>query len=173
MARQEWSWTPHQLDKLNKVQNIISELQDYVPLTLRQIYYQMVSKGYIGNKKSQYDMLSGLLKWARIDGYVDWDNIEDRVRAFHYLQGFSGKKHYINHELHYFLNDYTRDLLQTQDKYIEIWVEKDALSSIFTRVAKQYTASVVTCRGYSSVSFLHDFQERATNDGRESYSIGK
>jgi len=158
--RREWHWTPYQLDKLNKVLEILNELKDYKPLTLRQIYYQLVGKGFIENKVSQYGMLSNLLKWARIDGYINWDDIEDRVRAFHDLRGWNDEYHFIKQELSKFLYGYRRDLLQSQNKYLEIWIEKDALSSLFTRVASPYTIPVVVCRGFSSVSFLHEFTQR-------------
>lgn len=119
-----------------------------------------MGKGYIENKVSQYTMLSNLLKWARIDGYIAWEDIEDRVRAFHDLTGWENSENFIQAHLRNFLRGYTRNLLQTQDKYIEIWIEKDALSSIFTRVAEPYTVPVVVCRGFSSVSFLNDFRVR-------------
>ncbi len=160
MARRTWSWTDKQLDKLNKVQDILKEFEDYKPLTLRQVYYQLVGKGFIENKVSQYGMLSNLLKWARIDEYIPWEDIEDRVRAYHDLTGWIDKERFIDQELDNFLTEYRRDLLQTQDKYIEIWIEKDALSSIFTRIAGPHTIPVVVCRGFSSVSFLNDFRER-------------
>jgi len=160
MPRREWKWTKHQLDKLIKVQAILKELEDYKPLTLRQVYYQLVGKGYIENKVSQYNMLSNLLKWARIDGYIAWVDIEDRVRAFHNGTGWDNRQHFIEEELQAFLTGYRRDLLQSQDKYIEVWIEKDALSSIFTRVAMPYCISTVVCRGFSSVSFLNDFKSR-------------
>lgn len=163
MARRVFTWTGKQLDKLNKVTEILTELSDYKPLTLRQIYYQLVGKGYIENKVSQYTMLSNLLKWARIDGYIAWEDIEDRVRAFHDLTGWENSENFIQAHLRNFLRGYTRNLLQTQDKYIEIWIEKDALSSIFTRVAEPYTVPVVVCRGFSSVSFLNDFRVRLNN----------
>ncbi|NOG42921.1 MAG: hypothetical protein HND38_15685 [Planctomycetes bacterium] len=83
MARREWKWTEKQFDKLNKAIQILDELADYKPLTLRQIYYQFVSKGYIENKVSEYTMLSQCLKWARINGYISWDDMEDRTE-----QGF-------------------------------------------------------------------------------------
>ena len=79
-----WVWTSHQLGKMEKVKTILEELKDYKPLTLRQVYYQLVSKGFIENKKSEYGMLSNLLKWARIDDYISWDDIEDRIRAVSY-----------------------------------------------------------------------------------------
>jgi len=69
--RHHLKWTSLQIDRLNKIRDILEELGDYKPLTLRQIYYQLVGKGYIENKVSQYTMLSNLLKWARIDGQAN------------------------------------------------------------------------------------------------------
>lgn len=158
--RRAFTWTELQLDKLNKVTAILEELKDYKPLTLRQVYYQLVGKGYIENKVSQYGMLSKLLKYARIEGLIDWEDIEDRVRAYHDLTGWETPEDYIQASLRQFLNTYSRDLLQSQDVYLEIWIEKDALSSIFTRVARPYTIPVVVCRGFSSVSFLNDYKNR-------------
>ena len=158
--RRKWQWTRLQMDKLNKIKGILTELDAYKPLTLRQIYYQMVGKDYIENKVSEYSMLSNLLKWARIDGHISWEDIEDRVRSYHDLTGWGGSDEFIDASLKHFLNGYKRNLLQTQDKYIEIWIEKDALSSIFTKVAAPYTIPVVVCRGFSSVSFLNEFAER-------------
>jgi len=120
----------------------------------------MVGKAYIENTKSQYGMLSKLLKYARIDGYVAWDAIEDRVRAFHDLRGWDDKGHFIRQQVRHFLNGYKRDLMQSQDRYVEVWLEKDALSSIFTRITESYTVPVTVCRSFSSVSFLNDFRNR-------------
>lgn len=158
--RRVFSWTDKQLDKLNKIKDILEELDEYKPLTLRQIYYQMVGKGYIENKVSEYGMLSNLLKWARINGHIKWEDIEDRVRVYHDLTGWSDSDNFIEASQRRFLSGYKRDLLQTQEKYIEIWIEKDALSSIFIKVAQEFTIPVVVCRGFSSISFLNDFKER-------------
>ena len=158
--RRPFVWTELQIDKLNKVRDTLEELKDYKPLTLRQVYYQLVGKGYIENNVSQYGMLSKLLKFARIDGYISWEDIEDRVRTYHDLTGWSSSGRFIRASLEEFLTDYQRDLLQSQGTYIEIWIEKDALASIFTRVAQAYTVPVVVCRGFSSVSFLNDYKER-------------
>ncbi len=160
MARREWTWTSKQFDKLNKVGEVLQTLAKYKPLTLRQIFYQLVGQGYIENNVSQYGMLSKLLKYARIDGYVSWDDIEDRVRAFHDLRGWDDKEHFSRQEVRHFLNGYKRDLMQSQDRYIEVWLEKDALSAIFRRVTEPYTIPVTVCRGFSSVSFLNDFRKR-------------
>jgi hypothetical protein len=158
--RRKFSWTEKQIDKLNKVKKVLEEFADYKPLTLRQIFYQLVSKEYIENTKSQYGMLSNLLKWARLDGYIPWSDIEDRVRVFHDGSGWDDKDYFINYELRNFLRGYRRDMLRSQNKFIEVWIEKDALSSIFTKVTMDYCISTIVCRGFSSVSFLNDFKNR-------------
>jgi hypothetical protein len=166
MARREFKFTNLQLDKLNKVQEVLNELDEYKPLTLRQIYYQLVGKGNIPNNKSQYGMLSNLLKWARINGFISWNDIEDRVRVYKDLTGFENKEQFIKQEISFFLRGYKRSLLQSQDIYIECWIEKDALRSIFTKIAQQYSVPVVVCRGFSSASFLNDFKERVDIVGK-------
>lgn len=158
--RRPFVWTENQIDKLNKVQAVLHELDEFKPLTLRQVYYQLVGRGYIENNVSQYGMLSKLLKHARIDGYVHWDEIEDRVRNYHDLTGWPKRDSYLRAHFEHFLNDYQRDALQGQDVYPEVWIEKDALSSIFQKVASYYTVPVVVCRGFASVSFLNAYKER-------------
>ena len=158
MARRRLKWTPKQVDKLNKVIAVLEELKEYKPLTLRQVYYQLVGQGYIENKVSEYTMLSNLLKWARIDGHVGWNDIEDRVRAFYNAEGWMDRQGFLDSYMESLVSAYRRNLWQTQDRYVEVWIEKDALSSIFTRVCAPYGVSVVVCRGFSSVSFLHSFK---------------
>jgi len=160
MARRKWTWTQNQIDKLDKVKVILDELVDYKPLTLRQVYYQLVGKGYIENTRSAYQALSQLLKWSRLDNRISWNDIEDRVRVFNNMSGWLDKSYFLESTISGFFNSYSRDLWQSQNKYIEVWIEKDALSSIFSKVCEGYGVSVVVCRGFSSVSFLHDFKVR-------------
>jgi len=158
--RRIWIWTNKQKDKLERVKAVLNSLSNYWPLTLRQVYYQLVSQGVIENKISEYNMLSQLLKYARLDGFVSWDVIEDRLREARLNRGWEDKSHFIETEVDHFLLGYRRHLQQGQSNYIELWVEKDALSSIFQRVADPYCVPVCTCRGFSSVSFLHELRER-------------
>lgn len=158
--RQKWNWKPKNLAKLERAKEVVEELSEYKPLTLRQIYYQLVGKGYIVNKKSQYIYLSKLLKYARIDGLIDCEDMEDRSRILRNHEGFPEKDTFIKQEYDNFLKGYYRDFLQDQDNYIEVWIEKDALSSIFNPICREYGINLIVCRGFSSTSFLLDFKER-------------
>ena len=66
--------------RLDLINGIIEEYQaqGYV-LTLRQLYYQLVSRDIIPNKQAEYSKLSNLLKEGRMAGIVDWEAIEDRL----------------------------------------------------------------------------------------------
>jgi len=66
--RRKWSWTSLQNRRADAVLKVVNELEDYLPLTLRQIYYRLVAAGKIENNRSQYNMLSKLAKWMRIEG---------------------------------------------------------------------------------------------------------
>src|SRR3990167_10305739 len=50
------------------------------PMTVRQVYYQLVSRQVIENNRSSYQGVSKALVWARQEGHIPWDWIEDRLR---------------------------------------------------------------------------------------------
>ena len=136
--KREWKWTPKQIERSGQVSYIVNELKEYQPLTLRQIYYQLVAKNLIKNTRSRYNMLSDLIKYMRLDGLLPWDVIEDRTRRVSGKRGFNDPEEFIKQKLSCFLNGYSRYLVQDQENYVEIWIEKDALSRIFERVAWRY-----------------------------------
>ena len=49
-------------------------------LTLRQLYYQFVSRGLIPNRDSEYKKLGSTINDARLAGVIDWNAIQDRTR---------------------------------------------------------------------------------------------
>lgn len=155
-----FTWTALQLQRLDDVLEVLEELQKYKPLTLRQIYYRLVGKGIIENKMSRYNMLSDLLKWARLDGYIDWEDIEDRVRVVHSGIGWDDECEFFDNQVARFLKGYRRHLVQDQAVYVEVWIEKDALCRMFSTITRKYCISTVVCRGFSSVSFLYEYTQR-------------
>jgi hypothetical protein len=50
-------------------------------LSLRQLYYQFVSKNLIPNTEKDYKNLGNLISDARLAGLLDWDMIRDRGRT--------------------------------------------------------------------------------------------
>lgn len=143
--------------KLVQINEIIEEYsaQGY-KLTLRQLYYQLVSRGEIPNDQREYAKLSNLLKKGRMAGYVDWDCIEDRLRVPkipYYVEG-------VDDALDDTINQYRLDRMAGQEVYIEVWSEKDALSNILYRITNKYHVRLVINRGYGSVTAMYDAYRR-------------
>lgn len=124
---------------------------DYV-LTLRQLYYQLVSRDVIPNNQSEYSKLSVLLKKGRMAGVVDWDAIEDRGRKPKLPYYVTGVKNALSDTV----EQYRLNRQSGQQVYIEVWVEKDALSNVFLRVTEKYHVRLMVNKGYSSCSAMHD-----------------
>ena len=66
------------IDKINIIIDQYNE-QGY-DLTLRQIFYQLVTRNEIANSENCYDNLGTLMRDARMAGLIDWFAIEDRTR---------------------------------------------------------------------------------------------
>ena len=139
--------------KLQIINSIISEYQaDGYILTLRQLYYQLVSRDVVPNNKEEYKKLSTLLKEGRMGGVVDWDAIEDRLRKPDKPSSFDSPKDLMEAAI----NQYQKPRQDGQPYYMEVWVEKDALSGVLSRVTRKYHIPIMVNRGYSSVSAMYD-----------------
>lgn len=143
--------------KLDVINSIIGEyqLQGYV-LTLRQLYYQLVSRDIIPNALPEYAKVSKLLKEGRMAGIVDWDAIEDRLRKPHTPASWSSPKDI----LQACIQSFQLPRMKGQENYLEVWVEKDALSGVLKRVTEKYHVPILVNRGYSSASAMFDSYER-------------
>jgi hypothetical protein len=97
----------------------------------------------------------------RHDGMLKWEVLVDRNRRVSDKRGWTDRIDFANAWTDEVLTGYNRCLVQGQDKYVEIWVEKDALSTVFERVAWPYCIRVVVCRGYQSVTFIKNYRDRA------------
>jgi hypothetical protein len=157
---------PKRRELLGHVQLVLRELSSFWPLTLRQLYYQLVSRGIIENSLGEYKQLSDLLAKARLAGLVPWAALEDRARTILRPSGYANQQEYIKVELARFLSYYRRDLAQSQPHALELWVEKDALSQIVYNVAWSYRIPVVVARGFSSVSYLHECRSRVEHNAK-------
>lgn len=145
------------IEMLNRINDILEEyVNDGYTLTLRQLYYQLVSRDVIPNNDKEYAKLSNILKNGRMAGIVDWSSIEDRVRVPKLPYWVKDVKDAIKDTI----QQYRLDRMKGQDRKVEIWVEKDALSNVLYRVSKKYHIRLMVNRGYSSVSAMYDAYNR-------------
>lgn len=145
------------LMKLEIINKIIKEYeaQGY-KLTLRQLYYQLVSRDVIPNQKSEYQKLSSILVKARMGGVVDWEAIEDRLRKPKLPYWVSSVQGAVKDTI----RQYRLNRQKGQPNYIEVWSEKDALSNVLYRITAEYHIRLMINRGYSSCTAMHDGHTR-------------
>lgn len=125
-------------------------------MTLRQLYYQLVSRNAIENKLKEYKRLSNLLSDARMMGMLDWDAIEDRLRKPRAAQQFED----LNDLMEAALATYRLARWEGQEHYVELWVEKEAMAGIIEPIAREYHITFMVNRGYSSQSAMYEAAKR-------------
>lgn len=158
-------------ERLVVINEIIEEYDEQgFKLTLRQLYYQLVSRDIIPNEKREYAKLSCLLVKGRMAGVVDWEAIEDRIRVPYIPSSWDSPESIIESAIY----SYRRDRQEGQDVYIELWVEKDALSGVLKKITERYHINLMVNRGYSSCTAMHDSFERlkeAEDYGKKTYIL--
>ena len=125
-------------------------------MTLRQLYYQLVTRNAIPNQERAYKNIGKLLSDARLGGLVDWDAIEDRVRVPRLPVEFDNLRTLVDAAL----RAYRLPRWEGQEDYVELWVEKDAISGVLAPLAAEYHITLMVNRGYSSQSAMYEAASR-------------
>ena len=147
-----------------KYQDIVTNVNRIIAgysmrLTLRQIYYRLVAGGFIPNNRSNYNQLSSQLVAARERGDVDDDRIVDRSRSVADMS-FDGAEDFLTACQATLETHYLRRFWDSQPFYVEVWVEKDALSQVIANAVDGFNTVVAPSRGYSSYSYLMEAASR-------------
>lgn len=157
------------LDLIELVNSVIDEYaaQGY-ELTLRQVYYQLVARGYIPNNERSYKNLGNLINDGRLAGLIDWYAIVDRTRNIKRNAHWEDPQSVIESAKY----SYMLDRWQHQPNYVEVWVEKDALIGIVSQICRKLDVPHFSCRGYTSQSEMWAAAQRFIDqDHRESRTI--
>lgn len=152
-------WRPSESSGL-LIKHINVILEDYAQqgyiLTLRQLYYQLVSRGVIPNSQAEYNRIGNVVSRGRLAGLIDWAMIEDRVRIPQARAHWDSPKDIIEAAA----RSYYISRWENQQYYIEVWCEKDAVSNIIHPVCRKWDVTFMANRGYSSQSALYEASRR-------------
>lgn len=145
------------LNRITLCNRIVREyMEQGLKLTLRQLYYQLVSQNVIPNTEKSYKSLGGLVSDARLAGLIDWDAIEDRNREPISWAEYQNVKELVEEtEWRYRLPRW-----EGQENYVELWVEKAALAGVLRPLASKYHVTLMVNRGYSSQSAMYESAQR-------------
>lgn len=156
------SWKPNKetTKLLSSTQTILNEYGDL--LTFKQLYYRMVSCGYLDNSISSYRKLTRVVGQARKHGRFPSDLFVSPSLSDH-------KAIDLDEYLRETVNNYSINKTVGQSSYVEVWVEKPAVYDFMYRLLSPFDIPVFLSQGYSSYSFTHQAYQRilrATEAGR-------
>jgi hypothetical protein len=140
------------VERIGRIATINEILEDYAAqgfdLTLRQLYYQFVSRGLIANKDTEYKNLGSLVNDARLAGLIDWNHITDRTRNVRQNSHWNDPSEIVRT----CADQFQIEKWKEQPKYVEVWVEKDALVGVLQVACEPLDVPYFSCRGYTSQS---------------------
>ena len=112
------------------IEAAVTILDEENPMTIRQLFYRLVSVGQIQNNRGDYQKVSRAMTTARDDGRIDWEWIVDRSRSEYVPNVFEDAAEYAE----VVRTSYRKDYWSTQPNYCEIWVEKDAIKGTIEKL---------------------------------------
>lgn len=145
----EKKFSPARLAEIAQANVILDEYERQgFDLTLRQLYYQFVSRGLIENNLQSYKRLGDVISEGRLAGLIDWNRIVDRTR------NLVNNSHWTNpgEIMKSAASSFRLDKWANQPYRVECWIEKDALRGVIDRVCSQLDIPHFSCRGYTSIS---------------------
>ena len=159
----EKKFRPETLQVIEQANSIIREysLQGY-SLTLRQLYYQFVSRAMIPNTQRSYKRLGSIISDGRLAGLIDWSAIEDRTRGLKKLLHLDDPADAVQT----IRDQYHIDMWENQEHRVEVWIEKEALTGVIAATCRELDVPYFACKGYVSQSEQYSAGMRA----RRTYS---
>ncbi|MCI0465748.1 MAG: hypothetical protein L0Y57_01900 [Beijerinckiaceae bacterium] len=105
------------------------------------------------------------LAHMRRAGHLPYDWIVDFTRWQRKPRTFRD----VTHALEETSRFYRKDPWSDADSYVEIWLEKDALSGVILPVTSKYDVPLMVARGYASLSFLSEAANYIKDEDRPTY----
>jgi hypothetical protein len=135
-------------------------------MTVRQIFYRLVSAGMIDKTEGEYNHgVIRLLTEMRLDGALPFDWIADNTRWMRKPNSFGSIGDAIRKTAEFYRQAIWRDL----PVYVEVWLEKEALAGVLVDVTAEYDVPLMVTRGYASLSYLHSAAEAIASKGKPAY----
>jgi hypothetical protein len=125
------------------------------PMTVRQAFYQATVRDLVEKTEAGYAKVQTDLVIMRKTGALPYGWLADNTR----WQRKPSTYNSVQQALEETARLYRKALWADANAYVEVWLEKDALSGVVYPVTDLYDVPLMVARGYASLSFLHSAAE--------------
>src|SRR3954452_25303406 len=136
-------------------QDLYDIIVDMQPMTVRQVFYQATVRNLIEKSEAGYAKVQTDLVQMRRGGDLPYEWLADNTRWQRKPRTFDTVQHALDETARF----YRKALWSDVGAYVELWLEKDALSGVILPVTSMYDVPLMVARGYASLSFLHTAAE--------------
>ncbi|MFD9687389.1 hypothetical protein ACFWXO_16715 [Kitasatospora sp. NPDC059088] len=161
------SWKPKRETErvLVAVEAMLDLYADYLPVTLRQIFYVIQGQGVLAKTQRDYKRMCEYVGMARRSGRIPWSSIrDDRQIAAEAPPAFAGPEHYWR-VVHDIALDYRTDRQYGQPTRLELWSETEGMVPQLARLGEQFGISTYSGSGFDGLNGKHEAAERAIAGG--------
>ncbi len=146
------------LQRRRRTRAELAELHDAIltvcaadhPLSVRGVFYRVMSAGAVEKTEKAYAAVQREVLKLRRTGALPYEWIADGTRWHVKSRSWAG----VEDALDDAAASYRRALWHDQDTYVEVWSEKEAISSIVSPVTNRWDVPLMIARGFASESFL-------------------
>ncbi len=154
-----WSPTDATRQVLGQVDQVIDEFRDYLPITVRQVFYRLV--GAYGFEKSDqaYKRLLEYVNRGRRSGMISWYSFRDDRFESQGGGGWDNPQQVIDSTI-YTAEAYKRDRQDGQPFRTEIWVEAAGMIPQVAKMVRQYSIPVASSGGFNGTGSKHEMAQK-------------
>jgi hypothetical protein len=143
-------------------QAILDVAEEYERMTVRQLFYQLVSRGAVEKTEQAYKLVCYQSAQLRLGGELAYGKIADGHRSRRRTLLWDDAQERLESVRSYYRKDYWL----SQPLNVEVWCEKDALTGIIEPICGEYGVTYVATRGFPSLTLLWEsaqaMQEKRT-----------
>jgi hypothetical protein len=125
------------------------------PMTVRQVFCQATVRGIVEKSEAGYNKVQTDLVLMRRAGSMPYGWLADNTRWQRKPNTFDSVEQALQETARF----YRKALWSDAERYVKIWLEKDALAGVILPITSMYDVPLMVARGYASLSFLHSAAE--------------
>ena len=163
-------WGAHEVDEgqLAIIRPVLERYRQYWPLSPRQVYYQVVKEGGGGLWMDEFAGFAAAVRAGLIEGLLPLSALTEYGSDLREGGAWEDTEEFVHSEIESFLWGYRRDLMQGQERYVEVWVQKPDLLDLVSEAAVTYCVTTACCQHLPTVRFIHDLRTRLGEQGGHS-----